>query len=442
MERPLRPPRSLGLFGTALLPLNGMVGAGIFALPAVLFVAVGPFAPWLMLLGGLLFLPLIVVFAALARQFDNSGGPALYGNAAFGPFFGFQAGWTRYAASVASIAANAHVIVTYAATLWPVLEGSVARPLAVALFQLFFVLVNLAGMTRAIGALGLITVIKLAPLAALIGAGFAQGSPDGLGLALPQFSDAEQVVLLTYYAFMGFEGATMSAGEMKRPRRDIPLALAGMLALTTLLYMLVIWAYIAIVPDPAAGGEMALAYAASEAFGQLGNIAIVIGAAFSVGGNTLNSMINASRLSYGMAEMRMLPRLFQHVSPRFLTPDFSILFLGTACILFSLTGGFRELAVASTLSRLVTYVICSAALPVLRARGGPASGADISRFELAMAALAIVASIWVATHADARAWLTLGGILALGIVLYLIARRAPKPEEAESKGAPGFPDAP
>lgn len=447
MERPLRPPRRLGLFGTALLPLNGMVGAGIFALPAVLYVAVGPFAPWMMLVGGVLFLPLIVVFAALARQFDNSGGPALYGNAAFGPFLGFQAGWTRYAASVGSIAANAHVTVTYAATLWPALDGPIARPLAVGLFQLFFVLVNLAGMNRAVGTLGLITVIKLAPLAALIGAGFAQGSIDGLGLALPEFGAAEQVLLLTFYAFMGFEGATMSAGEMKRPRRDIPLALTGMLALTTLLYMLVIWAYIAIVPSPEEGGEMALAYAADEAFGRIGTVAIVIAAAFSVGGNVLNSMIAASRLSYGMAEMRLLPGWFRHVSPRFLTPDVSILFLGAASILFSMTGGFRELAVASTLSRLVTYLICAVAVPVLRLRGGPASGADISGFELVMATLAAAASVWIATHADARAWLTLGIILAIGAVLYVIARRAPKAEEppeanGESKGAPGFPDAP
>lgn len=425
-----RPLRNLGLLGTALLPLNGMIGAGIFALPALLYVAVGPFAPWMMALGGVLFLPLIVVFAALARQFDHSGGPALYGATAFGPFVGFQAGWTRYAATVSSIAANAHVVVTYAATLWPVLDGPVARPLTVALFQLFFVIVNLTGMNRAIGALGSMTIIKLAPLAALIGAGFAHGSSSGLGLVLPQFSDTEQVVLLTYYAFMGFENATMPAGEMKRPRRDIPLALIGTLALTTLLYMLVIWSYIAIVPDPAAGGEMALSLAAKEAFGQVGAVAIVVAAAFSVGGNTLNSMVNIPRMTYGMAEMKMLPGWFQHVSPRFLTPDFSIVFLGVASILLSLTGGFVLLATAGTLSRLATYLICSAAVPALRIRGGRAGGADISVFELAMTAVAFVSSIWIATHADTRAWLTLAAIVVVGTGLYLIARLAPKAEAA------------
>ncbi len=420
----LRPPRSVGLLGTSLLPLNGMIGAGIFALPAVLFAAVGPFAPWMMVLGGILFLPLIIVFAALARQFDHSGGPALYGDAAFGPFFGFQAGWTRFASSVTTIAANSHVVVSYAATLSPALGHPVAHAVAVIAFQIFFMAVNLIGMNRAVGTLGIVTLIKLAPLAALIVAGFAQGSA-GLGLVLPQFTDTEAVVLLTFYAFMGFENVTMPAGELKRPRRDIPLAMIGMLALVTLIYVLIIWAYIAIVPNPGEGGDMALSLAADEAFGRVGAVAIVIAAAFSVGGNTLNDLVNTPRMTYGMAELRMLPRWFQHVSPRFLTPDFSILFVGTASILFSLTGGFVLLATAGTLSRLVTYLICSAAVPVLRFRG-----ADIGWFEVAMAALAFIASIWIATHADARAWITLAGILLVGGVLYFIARRAPQPVDA------------
>lgn len=440
-----KPLRTVGLLGTALLPLNGMIGAGIFALPATLYLAVGAFAPWMLLLGGLLFLPLIVVFAALARQFDHSGGPALYGNAAFGPFLGFQAGWTRYASAVATIAANSHVVVTYAATLWPELDGPLVRPLAVALFQAFFVVVNLVGMNRSIGTLGLVTLLKLAPLAALVGAGFAQGSAD-LGLVVPEFTDAEAVVLLTFYAFTGFEGAVNSAGELKRPRRDLPLALMITLALTTAIYMAVIWAYVAIVPDPGAGGEMALAVAADAAFGPLGAVAIVLAAAFSVGGNTLQSMINTARLAFGMAELHMLPGLFARVSPRFLTPYASILFLGACSIGFSLTGGFVILATASTLSRLMTYLICSAAVPVLRRRGGTASGADISLFEQAMAVLAFAISAWVATQADARAWLTIAGIIALGSVFYLIARRRPAPElhpeAAQTKEAPGCPDAP
>ena len=49
----IAPPRTVGFWGTALFPVNGMIGAGIFAMPAILVAAVGDFAPWLMLAGGL-----------------------------------------------------------------------------------------------------------------------------------------------------------------------------------------------------------------------------------------------------------------------------------------------------------------------------------------------------------------------------------------------------
>jgi hypothetical protein len=60
----------MGFWGTALLPANGMIGSGIFALPAIMFAAVGNFAPWTMLLGALLILPLVYVFAALSTRFE------------------------------------------------------------------------------------------------------------------------------------------------------------------------------------------------------------------------------------------------------------------------------------------------------------------------------------------------------------------------------------
>ena len=111
-------PRTVGFWGAALFPINGMIGAGIFALPAIMVAAVGSFAPWMMLFGALLVLPLVFVFAALAARFDTHGGPVLYATAAFGPFFGFQAGWSRYASGVVAVAANTQVAIAYLARCW------------------------------------------------------------------------------------------------------------------------------------------------------------------------------------------------------------------------------------------------------------------------------------------------------------------------------------
>ena len=412
----IQPKRTVGFWGTALIPVNGMIGAGIFVLPATLVAAVGDFAPWMILLGGLLVLPLVLVFAWLAARFENSGGFVLYGEAAFGRFVGFQAGWARYASTIVTVAANAHVLVSYLAVFFPVLDGPLARPLALSGIIAFFTVVNLLSMRGSIGTLGALTAVKLLPLLALVAAGLLGGGA-GIGFALPEFSDAETVVLLTFYAFIGFETVTISAGEMKRPKRDVPLALVTMVAAVTLLYMAVIWAYIAIGPV-GTSEENALALAAGEAMGPVGSLALVIAAAFSIGANTLNNGINTPRLTYGMAERGMLPGWFSVVSPRFYTPVNSILFYGVATIAFGLWQGFMVLAVAATLTRLLTYAISAAALPVIERREG-----QFDPIHGLIALLAIVGTIWVGSHADGQAWTVFGGVIALGTLLYFFARR-------------------
>ncbi len=414
----IAPPRTVGFWGTSLFPLNGMIGAGIFALPAVLVAAVGSFAPWMMLIGGILFLPLALCYAWMASRFEHSGGSVLYGEAAFGRFVGFQAGWARYASAIVTAAANMHVMVAYLAALFPGLAGPVAAPVAVAIGLALITLVNLYGMRASVGTLGVMTAIKLLPLGALIVAAvFADG---GLGaVALPQFSAVESVVLLTFYAFIGFEGVVEAAGEFKDPKRDIPRSIVTMVSGVTLLYMAIIWAFIAIGPQ-FAGETNALAGVAEASMGQLGSLAIVVAASFSIGANNFASGVAQPRLMYGMAERGMLPRWFEYVHPRFLTPFNAILFYGVVSILFGLWEGFEVLAIAGTLVRLVTYVVTSCALPVLEHREG-----RINPWHLACVIIAVASSLYIALQAQAQAWLVLAGFVAAGTLLYFIAARQP-----------------
>ncbi len=416
------PPRTVGFWGTALFPVNGMIGAGIFALPAVLAAAVGSFAPWLMLAGGIAFMPLALCYAWLAGRFDNSGGPVLYGEAAFGRFVGFQAGWARYASAIVTAAANTAVMVAYMAALWPVLADPIVEAGAIATILGIVTLVNLVGMSRAVGALGVMTVIKVVPLVALVISALFAGDP-AIGFVVPKFSEVETVVLLTFYAFMGFETVVEPAGEMRSPKRDIPLAIVSMVAAVTLLYMAVIWAYLAI--DPAVvDTDNALAGAARETMGQVGSIAIVVAAAFSIAANNFNGSTTQPRILYGMAQRGMLPAWFASISKRFGTPDKAIFFTGAASIAFGMWEGFAVLAIAGTLIRLVTYCICAAALPVLERREG-----RIVPLHAVCSAIAIAVSLFVASQVDSKAVVVLLGIISLGAVLYFVAGRRPPQTE-------------
>lgn len=407
------------------MPVNGMVGAGIFAAPAVLYASAGDFAPWMFALMALAFFPIVSCFAQLASRFDASGGPQLYAQAAFGPFIGFQAGWMRYASTAAAIAANTHVLVSYLAAIFPAADGATVRPLLVTGFIALFGWVNYIGLRRAVGLLGVFSVGKFLPIIALAAAGLILSPPQSV-LALPQFSAVEAAALITFYTFMGFEGLVMAAGEVKRPRQTIPRVLLVSIGLTALLYMLVQWAYGGTVLVLPAGGtdDMPLASMAGALAGNWAALVIAVTAILSIAANTLASFIAAPRLTYGMAENGLLPRIFLHVSPRYLTPDFSILFLAAAAIAFGLSGAFVFLAVAATLSRITSYVICALALPVLRRREIAAGDGCWRAEQWLMPVLAIATCLWVAWQASAAAFLTLGGALLVGSALYFAARQA------------------
>ncbi|MEM8726868.1 MAG: APC family permease [Pseudomonadota bacterium] len=416
------PPRTVGFLGTALFPLNGMIGAGIFALPAVLVAAVGSFAPWMMLIGGILFMPLALCYAWMASRFEHSGGSVLYGEAAFGRFVGFQAGWARYASAIVTAAANMHVMVAYLAALFPALGGPVTAPLAVAAGLAIITVINLYGMRASVGTLGLMTAIKLLPLGALVLSAFFAGGELG-AVTLPEFSQVETVILLTFYAFIGFEGVIEAAGEFKHPKRDVPRAILTMVSGVTLLYMAIIWAFLMIGPEHADEGN-ALAGVAGVSMGQLGSLAIVIAASFSIGANNFASGVALPRLSFGMAQRGMLPRWFEYVHPRYQTPFNSILFYGVLAVLFGLWEGFEVLAVAGTLVRLLTYIVTCLALPVLEHRDG-----RIVPLHLFCAIFAVASSLFIAFQAQAQSWMVLGGFIAAGTLLFTIAARQ-KPEYA------------
>jgi amino acid transporter len=289
-------------------------------------------------------------------------------------------------------------------------------------------------MRRAVATLGAASVLKFLPILALIVGGFAVAAPE-FRPALPQFSEAESVVLLVFYTFMGFEGLVMSAGEVKSPRRTIPNVLILSIAGTALLYMLVQWAYIGVAPalGSSVGAEdaMPLASMAQALAGPWAATAIALTAAVSICANTLEGWINTSRLSYAMAVNGLLPRALAHVSRRFRTPDVSILLLAAVSTLFALSGAFAFLAVASTVSRIVMYMLCAATLPVLRRREVAGGEGKWGLLDFVMPVLAVVACLWVARQAQIEAHGVLALTIAAGAVLYFIARRRPRTVQPE-----------
>lgn len=415
--------RDLTRTGIGLLVVNGLIGAGIFGLPSEAARLVGGFSPWLFVICGLVMATVMLSFAQAASYFDATGGPILYTWTAFGPFVGFQTGWILYVGRATSIAANVNLLATYLGSLIPGADVGPGRLAVLILTVVVFTAINFVGVKSSVGTIAAITILKLAPLVVLIfvGVTWIRGEavvPDGL----PSYSSFGEAMLLIVYAFIGFEGALIPAGETRQPERSIPIALIVTGLATTMLYVLVQSVAASVLPD-LASSKRPLADAAGAIFGAVGILAITLAAAVSILGNTAASMLTAPRMTYAMARYGTLPSPLAAVHERFLTPHISILLYGVLSLGLALSGTFAWLAGMSSLARIIGYGLCIATLPRLKARFGDRPGALRLPGGMVIPLLAFLVCIWLVMQTKLDAVLVTAGFVATGTLMYALSQR-------------------
>lgn len=407
-DEPLR--RDIGLIGSAFLAFNGLVGAGIFALPGTLHDRFGAFAPWLFPLFGLLALAIAIPFARVAGQHSVSGGPVVYA-ATFGPVAAFQAGWIFYVARVAALAANLNVLVAYLARFWPALADGLGRAAVILGVTAVIAAINVVGVRRAIRWLDLLTLMKALPLVLLALYGLVRMAPPAWPAAAPPVPELEAAALLVLYAFVGFENGVVPAGETADPRRTIPRALIGTVIATATLYFVVQLAYSGTMAQGAGGDAPLFAFGRMLA-GEAGALLLALAAIASVLGNVSGGITGTARTTYAMGRDGLLPAWFGGVDPRYATPARSILVMAGLIALLALTGSFVWLATASVLARMFVYAISIATLP----RHAP------TPVNWAMTIVGIAICAWVAAQSGPGPWQVLLVLAALGTGLFVVGR--------------------
>jgi amino acid transporter len=416
-----KPSRQIGGLAAALLAFNGVVGAGIFALPGLVAREFGAFGPWLFLLFGLLMLVVVVPLAAVAARFDVNGGAQAYVSRAFGPFAGFQAGWLFTIAKVTGLAANSTVFAAYLVGLIPALDTVAGRGLVVTLLLLSLGVVNWMGQKGAIRLLEWSSFLKATPvlILALLGLALFWRELPGPG-PLPPLSTLEASALVIFYAFVGFENAMVTAGETRDARRNVPRALVRTVMATAVFYFLIQLAFTAVAPDAREDAPL-IAFGAAVA-GTAGALVMTFAALASLVGNLHGGMMSTPRLLQAMAEGRQLPDWFGRLDATRGTPVYGIWSFTLVALALALTGGFVALAVLGTVARLILYAWVMLALPRLRALAGERA---LPPLPLTIATgLGLSVCLWAIAQNEAKAWALLAGAVVVGGLLYAGARRA------------------
>lgn len=407
--------RSLSLFDVVSLGVNGVVGQGIFFVPALAVAKSGPLAILALALGAVVCLLISLCFAEVGSRYQGTGGAYLYAKNAYGDFVGFEVGWMTCLVAMTAWAALANGLVTKAlapllSAQWGVDMSASAVTLMPILIMGALSLVNLLGAKWGASLSTLLSVLKLTPIFLIILIGLPQSSPEHFIPFAPYgYSSLGEATLMLLYAYVGFETLVVPAGEMDNPQRSVPVALITVMSVIALIYISVFAVAIGVLTDLSASPSP-IADAASALLGPVGGVIIAYGIFCSVlGTNAAAAMVSPRRL-FAFAEGGHLPSWFAYIHPKTGAPTVSIIALFVGASLLSLTGSFEDLAVMSVVARFCQYIPTCLATITLRAQGPAPFTLPGGRLIPALTVLACVALL-----ANSDPYKLLFGVGALGV---------------------------
>ncbi|MER8184832.1 APC family permease [Kitasatospora sp. NPDC094015] len=432
--------REVGLIGLLWASVGSIIGSGwLYGAKNAVMVA-GPAALVSWGIGAVAIILLAFVHAELGGMFPVAGGTARYPHYAFGGLAGMSFGWFSWlqAATVAPIEVEA--MIGYAnhfswAKGFLAANGTLTTSgFIVAVFLMgIFVAVNFLGVRVLSHTNSAATWLKIfVPLFAifvLAVSNFHGGNFTSHGFA-PFGTKGILAAISTsgiIFALLGFEQAIQLAGESKNPKRDIPRAVLGSVAIGTMIYVLLQVVFIAALPTTAfANGWENLDFPGIS--GPFAGLATTVGlgwlawvlyvdAIISPGGTGLIYTTSTSRISYGLSKNGYAPQLFERVDRRGV-PWFglTISFL-TGVICFLPFPSWQELVGFITSASVLMYAGAPLAFGALRRRLPQRErsyrlpgGAVIAPLSFVVASLIIY---WTGWHTLAR----LGIAIVLGYVL-------------------------
>jgi len=365
--------QKIGLITATSYVIGGMIGAGIFVLPAVLapYGSIS-FLGWIFTAAGALILAKI--FGNFSKIIKNkSGGPYAYSRAGFGDFIGFLVAWGYWIAIWVSNAALAITIVGALSFFFPILASdSIIRVTAGLSFIWFFTWINARGIKDSGKVQVITTALKLLPIFFIIFAGLflfdINNFPDFNLTGESDFSIIPVVAAATLYAFLGLESASIPAANIKNPEKTIPRATLIGTIIVALVYILSTFVLFGILPmDVLASSPSPFADAAILIGGDFGGYFVAGGIAVSAIGCLNGWILFTGQIPMAASQDQLFPKIFGRQNKNG-APVFGLIIgslLTTVIMLMNLSDGlvdqFKFIANIVVFSNLIPYLFVAAA---------------------------------------------------------------------------------
>lgn len=383
--------KGLGLFDATTLVMGSMIGSGIFIVSAD--IARQTASPGLLLMVWMVTALLTIVaalsYGELAAAMPHAGGQYVYLREAFGPLYGFLYGWTLFLViQTGTVAAVAVAFAKFAGVFFPVIAaGNQILPFldtqqALAILVLVFLTwVNTRGVRSGSAVQNVFTVAKTGALLGLIVLGFILGkNPEAVTRNFGDFWgsagwNAETIRLIgvamvgALFSSDAWNNVTFTAGEVKDPRRNVPLSLAIGVGVVSALYLLCNVVYLYALPLEAiqsAPQDRVATAVATQMFGPIGSSILAIAIMVSTFGCVNGMVLAGARVYYAMAVDGLFFRSVAKVDPKHHVPVRSLWVQCIWACALTLTGRYGDLLDYVIFAVLLFYILTIAGIYVLR----------------------------------------------------------------------------
>jgi amino acid transporter len=360
--------RVLGFWALAFYGVSVIVGAGIYVALGEVAARAGGAMPLSFLIAGAAAALTGLSYADLASRWPHAAGAAAFVEHGLrSPWLARLVGLALTIAVCVAAASIAAGSVKYFAVILPAPSW-----LLIATLVICFTALAVLGVRESVGFAAILGLLEVGGLFAAIAAGLIKAPSYEMAALLPASSGQWPGVLhgafIAFFAFIGFEVLANMGEETRDPRRTLPRAILGAVALSIVLYVAVasstVWA------GGAATGNPLLALFSGEAA-----FAFALVGALAISNGVLVEIIMLSRLFYGMAGRGHAPSALGRVWARTQTPAVATIAAGALVLTVALFVPFERLLAIANLFTLCVFTIVNVAAARVRADPSAPPGA-------------------------------------------------------------------
>ncbi|MDE9557306.1 arginine/agmatine antiporter [Xenorhabdus bovienii] len=368
--------KKVGLIPVTLMVAGNIMGSGVFLLPASLASTGGiAILGWLVTIIGAV--GLSMVYAKISSLDDSPGGSYAYARRAFGPFLGYQTNVLYWLACWIGNIAMVVIGVGYLSYFFAILKDPTILTMTCIAILWVFVFLNIIGPHVITRVQAVATTLALIPIVATAVFGWFWFSGktymDAWNVSgLNTFGAIQSILNVTLWSFIGVESASVAAGVVKNPKRNVPIATIGGVLIAAVCYILSSSVIMGMIPNAALKlSSSPFGDAARLALGDTAGAVVVFCAAVGCLGSLGGWTLLAGQTAKAAADDGLFPAIFGKVNKEG-TPVAGLLILGVLMTLFQFSSispnAAKEFGLVSSVSvifTLIPYLYTCAALLLL-----------------------------------------------------------------------------